>query len=117
MGHTNNLQTYNDAFLCKNTGQHVTQSLSDEEISSEEDIDSNALVCVEMREHIDAWEKEDDATVIQILDEKTVINPKKVDRKLLENLGENNFSFDSDSKFDFSILENLNEAKNYKNKK
>ena len=35
----------------------------------------------------------------------------------MENLGENNFSFDSDSKFDFSILENLNEAKNYKNKK
>ena len=56
--------------------------------------------------------KEDDATVIQVLYEKTVINPKKVDRKLLENLGENNFSFDCDSKFDFTILDNLNEAKN-----
>ena len=45
-----------------------------------------------------------------------MINSKKVDQKLLDDLKEHKFTFSTDYKFDFSILDQLNEADNFRNR-
>ena len=112
----NNFQCWNDAFLCKNTGQHVSQSKSDDESSSDEEKDSSVSICSQMREQLDIYAEEKKAIIVKVLDKKTMINSKKVDQKLLDDLKEHNFTFSTDFKFDFSILDQLNEADNFRNR-
>ena len=79
----NNLQCWNDAFLCKNTGQQISDYNADNVPSSDEENETNFDLCSQMREQLDIFEEEKKAKVVKVMDKKIMINSKKVDQKLL----------------------------------
>ena len=99
----NNLQCWNDAFLCKNTGQQISDYKADNVPSSDEENETNFDLCSQMREQLDIFEEEKKAKVVKVMDKKIMINSKKVDQKLLAELKEHDFDFSTDSKFDFTV--------------
>ena len=73
-------------------------------------------MCSQMREQLDIFEEEKKAKVVKVMDKKIMINSKKIDQKLLAELKEHKFDFSTDSKFDFTVLDQLNEARNFRNR-
>ena len=112
----NNLQCWNDAFLCRNTGQHISDSKTDNIPSSDEENESNVDLCAQMHEQLDIFVEEKKAKVVKVMDKKSMVNPKKIDKELLAELKQHDFDFSTDSKFDFTVLDQLNEAKNFRNR-
>ena len=101
----NNLQCWNDAFLCRNTGQHISDSKTDNIPSSDEENESNVDLCAQMHEQLDIFLEEKKAKVVKVMDKKSMVNPKKIDKELLAELKQHDFDFSTDSKFDFTVLD------------